>query len=86
MYKQNRRKNVKCEEVLGKVALCIFQRKSGDWWEPGLLLNDGALGILDATGNKVVQLWDFKECPEFAVDISGILNLYQDHPLYDMAK
>jgi len=86
MYKQYKRKTAERAEVLGKVALCIFQRKSDDCWEPGLLLNNGALGILDTAGNKVIQLWDFKECPEFAVDISGIISLYQDHPLYAAAK
>ncbi len=87
MYKQYKRRTKEREEVLGKVALCIFQRKSDSEWEPGLLLNNGALGILDTAGNKVVQVpWDFKECPEFAVDISGLIDRYKNHPLYAAAK
>lgn len=78
-YKQYRHKTKEREEVLSKVALCVFQRKSDSEWEPGLLFNDGTLGILDSSGNKLAENpWDYKECPEFTVDISDLILRYKN--------
>lgn len=78
MYKSEER-----EEVLGKITLCVFQKEKGGDWEPGLLFNGGRLGILDSSGNKLAKNpWDYRECPEFTVDISDLVLRYKNHPVF----
>lgn len=41
----------------------LFQRDKDSDFEPGILLNDGELGILDENGNKVSECWDYRTIP-----------------------
>ena len=47
--------------MIERINTVIFQREKGSEWEMGLQFNNGDLGIVDATGNKVEQIWDCKE-------------------------
>jgi len=51
----------------------MFKRKKGSEWEPGLLLNEGRLGILDRYGKLVDGCWDAKKTFGLCLDLSHLL-------------
>jgi len=47
-------------ETLYQIGTCVFKRTEDGVWEPGLLLNEGSIGILDRHGQHVPKVHDFK--------------------------
>ena len=69
-------------ETLNRLQLCVFQREENGQHEPGLLLNEGSLGIIDKKGKQVEKVWDYRIRPEFAVEIGNLMKQY-DKERYD---
>lgn len=69
-------------ETLNRLELCVFQREKKGQFEPGILLNEGSLGIIDKKGNQVGEVWDYRPKSEFAVEIGDLMKQY-DQERYD---
>lgn len=62
----------KQNEKIYRIETCKFQREKDSEWEPGILFNEGDMGIHDAQNQKPDQVWDFKQTPGFCLDISDL--------------
>ncbi|ADI02584.1 hypothetical protein [Syntrophothermus lipocalidus] len=51
------------KERLYALETCLFRRNGDGEWEPGIMLNDGHVGILDQYGSFVDECWEVKRVP-----------------------
>lgn len=62
-------------EPLWRIETCEFKREEHSEYEIGLLLNEGALGILDRFGQLVPRVWTWKRLSYFVIDIEAIFKM-----------
>ena len=60
--------------MLYRIDACIFKRTQESWWVPGLLLNEGDLGIIDCYGTLLDEVWTWRRDSTFAIDILSIFD------------
>jgi hypothetical protein len=46
--------------MIKSIQTCVFTRQRGSIIEEGLLINEGAVGIIDKDGLLVTDVWEFK--------------------------
>lgn len=61
-----------------RIETCEFKREKDSPWEPGLLFNEGDIGIMDTSGKFVPKVWTWERECSFAVELEPIFKYMKE--------